>query len=165
MAHPATELRNSLNVAAKAAYLDGATTRQIDTIVALAKGANKFDGFSDAHLTKRAASHIIDTMQAEGVVADWEITDEEIDDKHQARADAANISAARKIRAHQKEDEKDARDAAALASVAKGADGRKVRHAKLGLGDVIAEDETTFTAIFAGQKKPTKVMKSFVEVA
>jgi hypothetical protein len=164
MAHPATELRNSLNVAAKAAFLDGATARQIDTLIALAKGANKFDGFSDAHLTKKTASHIIDTMMAEGVQPDWDITDEEIDDNHQARQDGDAAAAARKVQKDQKAAEKEARDTAALAAVAKAADGRKVRHAKLGLGDVVAEDETTVTAIFVGQKKPTKIMKSFVEV-
>jgi len=159
----AFELRTSLKVAAGAAYLDGATDRQIDMIVALARGSNNFNVLSGGRLTKGEASRIIDDMIAQGAVADWNKSDEELDAEDEAFRQIEDRRAYLKATKAQKKMEKAARDAQRLEEARASADGRKVRHPKFGEGEVIAENETTVTAIFAGQKKPLKLVKSFVQ--
>lgn len=61
---PVTDLRASLNSAARAAYLDGATDKQINLIVRLAVQKNDFNVFSGGRLTKSEASRIIDHMMS-----------------------------------------------------------------------------------------------------
>lgn len=61
---PADDLRARLNSASRAAYLDGATDKQIDLIVKLAIEADDYNVLSGGRLTKRDASRIIDAMKA-----------------------------------------------------------------------------------------------------
>lgn len=60
----ADELRNSLTVAARAAYLDGATASQINYIVSLAVKNNDFNILAGGRLTKHSASLIIENMRS-----------------------------------------------------------------------------------------------------
>lgn len=62
-ADPAADLRDMLQVAATASYTDGATSKQIDYIIALARKNGDFNVFSGGRLTKAEASHIIDAMR------------------------------------------------------------------------------------------------------
>lgn len=43
-------------------------------------------------------------------------------------------------------------------------DGRKAKHKKFGLGDIVGESEEAFTIVFPGQKKELRVAKNFVDV-
>lgn len=62
-ANPAEDLRSQLNVASRAAYLEGATAAQVNFIVALAVKNNDFNILSGGRLTKGEASRIIDNMK------------------------------------------------------------------------------------------------------
>jgi hypothetical protein len=59
----ANNLRSSLNCAARTAYTNGATEKQVNFIVALAVKLNDFNILSGGRLTKFEASQIIDTMK------------------------------------------------------------------------------------------------------
>ena len=61
---PADILRGQLNSASRAAYLDGATAKQIDFIVSLASARGDYNVLSSGRLTKREASRIIDSFKA-----------------------------------------------------------------------------------------------------
>lgn len=171
MTHPATELRTTLRLAAGTARLANAsdagrapaTDRQIDMIVALARGSNNYDVGVDARLTSRDASRIITSMMDAGAEPDHNVTEEELDDQDAAEAEAKAAAVSRKAAKKQREADKARRDAVALEAARAAATGQRVRHAKFGEGDVIAFDAATVTAIFAGQRKPLKLGRSFVE--
>jgi hypothetical protein len=159
----AFEYRAALKVAASAAMQWGASDRQIDMLVAISRATNDYSDISGGRLTRMEATRIINDALQAGVVPDYNETDEELD---AADAQAAQVEARiaeKKIAKAQKEAAKEFRDAQKLDAARSTADGRKIRHIKYGLGDVIAEDDISVTAIFAGQKKPTKLAKSFVE--
>lgn len=59
---PVADLRASLNSASRAAYLDGATDKQINLIVKLAVEHDDYNILSGGRLTKGEASRIIDHM-------------------------------------------------------------------------------------------------------
>jgi len=63
------DLRASLNVAARRAYTNGATSAQIGLIMHLADQNDDFDILSGGSLTKREASMIIDAMKRDAARA------------------------------------------------------------------------------------------------
>lgn len=160
----AYELRTDLNVAARAAYTNGATTAQIDMIVALARGADDFNVLSGSHLTKREASRIIDQMVSEGVEADWTASTDELEAQITDHRAASAQAAARKAKKAQQKAEKAERQAADLAAAveAAGDEARRVSHVKFGLGTVLSEDDKAVTVLFDSQKKPLRMAPDFL---
>jgi len=160
----AFDLRSSLSVAASAAQEFGATDRQIDMIVALARGANDFRIPSGGRLTKAEASHIIDAMVAAGAIADYNKSDEELDAEDAFRGKVEAAAADRKAAKKHEAVTKAFRETQKLDAAKAKATGTRVRHAKFGEGDVIAEDDVSMTVLFGGQKKPLKMMRSFLTI-
>lgn len=64
--YTAETLRAELGAASTAAYLDGATRKQIDLIVALCSRKNDFSPIGCSRFTKDAASRLIDDLKREG---------------------------------------------------------------------------------------------------
>lgn len=163
----AFELRTSLKVAASTAQEFGATGRQIDMIVALARGANDFNILSGGRLTKGDASRIIDDMIAHGAEPDWTKSEEELDAEDNAAASVERTIAYKTATKAQKKANK-ARIEQEAMKAAQG--GRRVRHPKFGEGSVVSEakfpmpnGDFIVTIAFDGQKKPTKVAKNVIQ--
>lgn len=166
--HPAFELHYALRANAAAAMEYGATADQIATIVALARGANAYDGISGGRLTSAAANRIIDRMMAEGAEPEFRKSAEELEAERQADARASKRAAERKIVQAQKKDERAARRAHyateddAVRRFRAGAYGRRVRHARYGQGHVILENDVVITVMFDGRERPCCVLMSDV---
>ena len=135
--HPATNLYAELRTAARAAYLHGASEKQIELIVALARGSGDYNVPSVGHLTKAAASRIIDVMMNDGAEPVFEKTDEELDDRLAIDRQVARDEERRRISKRQKKQEKAERDAR-QAKYAEDLVGRRVFSKYLGSGLVLS---------------------------
>ncbi|MCW5711287.1 hypothetical protein [Shinella sp.] len=158
--HPAIELRDMLRVASKAAYLDGATDEQINTIVALARGSSDYNVGNIGRLTEAEAARIIDQMFAAGADPDFRKSHDELDAEREHAERAAKAAAARKVVKKQDKEAKAAREEAQAAKD-RTTEGRRVAHVKFGEGTVIAEDEKSLTVMFDGQKKALRMGRGF----
>lgn len=158
--HPAVELRNSLQVAAKAAYLDGATDDQIKTIVALARGSNNYNFGNTGRLTRAEAGRIIDQMFADGAEPEFRKSTEERDAEAALAAKVVKDAAARKVARKQDKEAKAAREEA-QAVKDRAVEGRRVIHVKFGEGTVISEDEKSLTVMFDSEKKALRMAREF----
>ena len=158
--HPATDLFAQLKVAAQAAYLDGATESQINTIVALARGSNSYNVLSGGRLTVAEAKKIIDSMIEDGAVADYEPTPDEVDDLFALQEERRRAKAAKVAQKRLKKEQE-----AQRADAARRIEGARVTHPKFGDGTVIDECEKVFTVMFDGQKKPLRMARAAVSEA
>lgn len=156
----AFELRTQLSTAAKAAYADGATDKQVNMIVALTRSTGNFNTISDGRLTKREASRIIDFLMSEGATPVWAESADEIaarEAANQKAGDDAAYRARRKARA--KAAKKAEREASKpIAETATFTESDRVEHRAFGTGTVAAINGTKLTVKFDSGK--TKIMAS-----
>lgn len=156
MSSPAFELRCALKTAAAAAYLDGASDDQINSIVALARGSSGYNVGACGRLTRGEADRIIAIMIENGAEPEFRKTADEISAEAEQAAEIAARIAAKKASKAQKRAAKAAREEAN-----RKIDGRRVTHSKFGEGTVIAEDEKSLTVMFDSQKKALRMAREF----
>lgn len=162
MTSPLTELHQSLNVAALSAQKSGASKRQIETLVALARASRNYDFGAGGRLTKSDASRLIDSLIGEGWKPDYTMTDEEIDDLVEQHQRAKKASAARRQQNKNKKAAKARRDLAAVKSGVDSA-GRRVSHVKFGEGTVVREDERAALVAFDSAPKLMRMAVAHLE--